>query len=211
MKRNLIYMIAFVPCLYGCMITNLNKQPKGFNIQPSTKSFVLIDAGMTYTPAIVLKKKRVGVIKEVKNQYLIMVTKQLEKQLHLTSITDTTLDPAERNRLSRKDSKIISALQEKYSSSIIYILRYCGGGFRKTGGKKFYNVKTAEYAGFFDTDWIIIQNNTVQEKTVMVSNYHSTKNSATLEFRGPGYKANKDDIIEMAERNAYDFAMLFKY
>jgi hypothetical protein len=199
--------------LQGCKITfHKNREPAGFNISPSAKSFVVIDASTVYTPAIVLKKKRVGIVKEVKNQYLLLVTAALQKQLHLPEVTDSSLDEAAKNKLAGKDAAALKDLQDKHSNAIIFILKDCAGGFlnkgrkRRTGG-----YKSPEYVPYFQSDWIIIQSNTINDKSLYTQGEHSPTDSYSLELRGPGFKANKNEIMETAEMNAMQFAQLFKY
>ncbi len=220
MKIKFLYFIpSLVLMFYGCKISFHNRiVPSGFNIEPGTKSFVLIDGGITSTSGIAIKKTRKGVVKEVKNQYLVMLSTVLQKQLHLNNLTDTTLTEDEKNKLLKKDSVAIANLSKKYSSAIVLILKDCYSGFRRDDVKKVVSFdgkstsKIATYSVFFDTDWIILQGNTINEKTVTASKYHSTRSiESGLLARGPGFEANKKDILEMAEQNAFNVALLFKY
>jgi hypothetical protein len=199
--------------LQGCKITfHKNREPAGLSISPSAKSFVVIDASTVYTPAIVLKKKRVGVVKEVKNQYLLLVTSALQKQLRLADITDSSLDESAKNKLARKDAAALESLQQKHSNSIIFILKDCAGGFLNKGSKRRNGgYKSPEYVPYFQSDWIILQSNTKNEKSLYTQGEHSPRDSYSLELRGPGFKANKNEIMETAEINAVQFAQLFKY
>ena len=203
--------------LIGCVIwaaagcVNLRKQPMGFSIAPATHSFVLIDAGLTATPALVLKKKRVGVVKDVKNQYLVMVSRELQHNFRLVPVVDTGLSVDDREKLIHRDKALIQQLQQRYPASILLILRACGGGFSKSSSHKVAGGRVVEYATFFDTDWIIVHEQQVEKKMVTITSPHSTGGTFQLELRGPGYAANKDDIIEAAEKNALKFAGLFSY
>lgn len=216
MKLTAVYLIM-LPWLIGCKVSfRPATQPPGFNIEPSTKSFVIIDGGITNTPGLAIKKKRESVVKEVKNQYLIMLSNTLQNRLHLNNLTDTTLSDEEKNKLLNKDAVAIANISNKYSTAIVLILKDCYSGFRKGDVTEVSGLdgksKIAEYDVFFDTDWIILQGNMVNEKTVTASKYHSNRSiQSGLLARGPGFEANKKDIMEMAERNAFNVALLFKY
>ncbi len=65
---------------------------------------------------------------------------------------------------------------------------------------------------YFNTGWIILQGKTINTRTVTASTYHSIRSiQSGLLARGPGFQANKKDILEMAEKNAFNVAQLFKY
>lgn len=208
-------------CLLFCSCKvsfNSPVQPIGFNIEPATKSVVLIDGGITTTPGLAIKKKREGVVKEIKNQYLVMLTTELEKQLHLNIITDTTLNEEEKNKLLHKDTGSIAHLTNTYNTAIILILKDCYSGFRQDEVNKVSswdgksNSKVAEYSVFFDTEWIILQGADTKETTVTASKHHSSRTiQSGLLARGPGFAANKEDILSMAVQNAFKVAQLFKY
>lgn len=212
----LLFLLSWMMC--GCKIFHHPADPTGFNIEPGTKSFVVIDAGITYTPGLAIKKRRKGVIKEVKNQYLVTLTRVLQKQLRLNSLTDSTLTADERNKLAKKDPALMASLSKKYNTAIVLILKDCFSGFTHSNVKKIASPdgrstsKIAEYTVFFDTDWIILQGDTINEKMVSASKFHSL-GIIQSEFldRGPGYSSNKNDIQEMAEKNALNVALLFKY
>ncbi len=210
----------FIPLLFCCCKISFHASTPapGFNIEPTTKSIVLIDGGITSTPGIAIKKKREGVVKEVKNQYLVTLSSVLEKELHLTILADTTLTAEEKNKLLQLDSVASTTIRNNYKASIILILRDCNSGFRQGDVRKVPGFdgtstsKVADYAVFFDTDWIILQGNKVFEKTIVASKFHSTRSiSSGLLARGPGFAANKKDILDMAEQNAFNVAQLFKY
>jgi hypothetical protein len=215
-KTKLVYGILFSILLSGCGISfNAPHEPLGFNIEPGIKSFVIIDGGITFTPAIVLKKKRVGVVNDVKNQYLIMLPRVLQKQFNFSNLNDTTLSAEDKNKLLNKDPVAINNICNRYKNSIILILKDCYAGFRKQNvktvispdGKSTY--KSATYSVFFETHWIMLQGNNVNEKTVIASQLHGDK--IEMRLRGPGFTNNKNEIIEMAEQNALKVAQLFKY
>jgi hypothetical protein len=217
--RTLSFFLLSILSFAGCKVSfHSPAEPIGFNIEPTTKSIVLVDAGFTNTPGLAIKKKRESVVKEVKNQYLVMLSSQLQKQSRLNIITDTTLDEQGKKKLVTKDPGVISHLNKTYSGALILILKDCYAGFRQGDVNKVPNAdgktssKVAEYAVFFDTDWIIIQGNSTNEKTVTASKPHSTRSvQSGLLARGPGFSANKSDILEMAGDNAFRVAGLFKY
>jgi hypothetical protein len=219
MRTRSLYLILLIGIFYSCKVSfNAPAEPAGFNIEPNTKSFVLIDGGVTTTPGLAIKKKREGVVKEIKNQYLVMLDTALQKQLNLTSITDTTITTEEKNALLKKDPVAITNLSNRYHSAIVLILKDCYSGFRQGEVKKVSNwdgtsnSKVAEYFVFFDTEWIILQGNAVNEKTVGASRFHSDRTiQSGLLARGPGFEANKKDILEMAQLNAFNVSRLFKY
>jgi hypothetical protein len=218
LKIKLFYIILIGGSLCGCKVTfHPPTEAQGFNIDPNTKSIVLIDCGITTTTGIAIKKKREGVVKEFKNQYLVSLSKVLQDHLHLEIITDTTLSVEEKNKLLQKDSIAITTICSRYKNGIVLILKDCYSGFNQDvrkveswDGKS--TSKVATYSVFFDTGWIIVQGNSVNEKNVSASKFHSTRNVLSgLLARGPGFAANKNDILEMANQNALNVAMLFKY
>ena len=193
-------------------------QPPGLPIAPSTKNFILIDAGNISTPGIAIRKKREEIVGEVRNEYLAILTAAIQKQFYFTGKTDTTLTADDKIKLVQKDSVTIANLRQKYDSTIFFILKNCEAGFRQGDVTKVKNddgkttSKLAEYSVFFDTDWIIIQDNTITEQPVAASRYHSTRSVVSgLLARGPGFQANKEDILLMAQANAQNFTRLFKY
>lgn len=219
MKIKSLYIILFTGILYSCKVSfHAPTEAIGFNIEPSTKSFVLIDGGITTTPGLAIKKKREGVVKEVKNQYLVMLGTALQKQLNLTCITDSTITTEEKTALLKKDPVAITSLSNRHNAAIVLILKDCYSGFRQGEVKKVSNwdgsnaAKIAEYFVFFDTEWIILQGSTLNEKTVSASKFHSDRSiQSGLLARGPGFAANKNDILEMAQQNAFNVSILFKY
>lgn len=218
MNFKTLKLLLILTLLCGCTIFhNHTGGPTGYNIEPGSKSFVVIDGGITFTPGLAIKKRR-GVINEVKNQYFMILSRVLQKELRLKSITDTTLTADERFKLAKKDPAIIANLSKKYNTSIVLILKDCFSGFSKSntkkvwapGGKSYSEI--AEYTVFFDTDWIILQGNTVNEKTVTASKLQSTKSRSTISLSPRvNYNTNKSEIQDVAEQNAYNVAQLFKY
>ena len=219
----ILKFLFFIPLaallFYGCKVSfPTTAEPIGLNIEPNSKSFVLIDGGFTSATGIAIKKKREGVIKEVKNEYLLKLAAILQKQHHLNIFNDTTLTDEDKNKLLKKDTIAIANLSKKYNSAIVLILKNCYSGFRQDDVRKVpasdgtSTTKMASYSVFFDTEWIIVQANTINEKTVIASTYHSTRSiQSGLLARGPGFSANKEDILKMAEENAYNVSQLFKY
>lgn len=219
MKIKAFYFILIFGSLYGCKTTfQPASVPQGLSIDPGTRSIVLVDGGITTTTGIAIKKKREGVVKEVKNQYLGTLSNVLQDQLHLTSIADTTFTSEEKNKLLQKDSIVIANICSRYKNAIVLILKDCYSGFRQDDVRKVESwdgkstSKVARYSVFFDTEWIIMQGNSINEKNVSASKFHSNRTiSSGLLARGPGFAANKNDILEMANQNAINVAMLFKY
>ena len=220
MRLKFLFFIPLAALLfYGCKLSfQTTSVPIGFNIEATSKSFVLVDGGITSTTGIAIKKKREGVVKEVKNEYLLKLAAILQKQHNLNIFNDTTLNEEDKNKLLKKDTIAIANLSKKYNSAIVLILKNCYSGFRKDDVRKVLasdgksTTKMASYLVFFDTEWIIVQANTINEKTVTASKYHSTRTiESGLLARGPGFTANKKDILKMAEENAYNVSQLFKY
>lgn len=218
MKIIFFYLIAFQYLLSGCSIS-FNKPAKtlGLPLDPATKTVVLIDGGLVNTPGLAIVKKRESVVKDVKNQYLIMLSLEMQKQLRLNIISDTTLTEYDKKKLLDKDPGTTANINQRYNNAIVMILKDCYGGFRQGGVDKIESfdgsvTRRAHYSVFFDTEWIIVQGNNLNERSVAASEYHSERNvQSGLLARGPGFQANKKNILEMAEKNAFKVAQLFKY
>lgn len=216
MKWKILYTILIILSGIKCK-TIYPVIEYGYNIPPDTKSFVVIDGGISSAPGIVIKKKRNEVVKEMKDQYLISLSSVLQKKSGITCINDTALTTDAKNMLLQKDSSAIAGLRNIYKSSIILILKDCSAGFRqgdinKTKDSNGNTSKTAEYDVFFDADWMIIADSTIHERTISASRYHSIRNVLSgLLARGPGFETNKEDILAMAQQNASSVALLFKY
>lgn len=72
-------------------------------------------------------------------------------------------------------------------------------------------LKTAYYPVFLNTDITIIQGDQLFRKRITASRKHSNRSVINgLLTRGPGYKANKKDIAEMASSNAGNLYGLFR-
>lgn len=215
MKWKILYTILIILFCIRCK-TIYPVIEYGYTIPPDTKSFVVIDGGISSAPGIAIKKKRNEVVMEIKDQYLITLSSALQKP-GINCITDTPLSADTKNILLQKDSSAIAGLRNIYKSSIILILKDCSAGFRqgdinKTKDQNGNTSKTAEYDVFFDTDWMIITDSTIHERTISASKYHSSRNVLSgLLARGPGFEANKEDILAMAKQNASSLALLFKY
>jgi len=215
MKMRLVCLTLLIVLTDGCK-TTFPVIKKGYNIVPGTKSFVLIDGGITSAPGMAIKKKRNEVVKEVKEQYFIALSGDIQKQLHLSSVTYTILNAEERNMLLQKDLAAIAKIRDNYKSAIILILKECSAGFRQGDVNKIKNAdgtsKTAEYNVFFDAEWMILQDSAIHERTISAFRYHSSRSVLSgLLARGPGFEANKEDLLEMARQNASSVALLFEY
>ena len=218
MKVFVYYLVLLHYLLNSCSVSFNNPVTiPALPINPATKTLILIDGGMINTPGLVIVKKRESVVKDVRDHYLIMLSAEIKKQLRLNFISDTTLTEDVRKKLVSKDSLTIANLNKKYVNAIVMVLKGCYGGFRQEGVDKVKNPdgsisKRAEYTVFFDTDWIITQGNTTIERSITASEYHSDRSiQSGLLARGPGFEANKKDILAMAEKNAFKVAQLFKY
>lgn len=218
MKVFCFYLILFHCFLSSCSVSFNNpvKIP-GLQINPATRTLILIDGGMINTPGLALVKKRESVVADVKNHYLVMLSAEIQKQLPLTFISDTTLTEEDKKKLINKDSLTIANLNNKYGNAIVMVLKGCYGGFRQESVDKVKAFdgsvsRTAQYSVFFDTDWVIAQGNTTIERSIVASEHHSERSiQSGLLARGPAFQANKKDILAMAEKNAFKVAQLFKY
>lgn len=218
MKLITFSFIALVCGMPGCSVS-FKKPPviPGLSIGPGTRSFVLIEGGIIHTPGLAITKKRQEVVKEIRNEYLGILSAGIQKHLLLICHSDTTLSEDEKKKLLQKDSTVIANLEKRYDSSIILILKDCYSGFRQEGVNKETardgtTSKIAEYSVFFDTHWIVLQAKTIRERNIEASNYHSSRSiQSGLLARGPGFQANKKDIMEMAIKNAWNVVQLFQY
>ncbi|HUR12615.1 MAG TPA: hypothetical protein VM012_14665 [Flavitalea sp.] len=192
------------------------KIPAAFPIKDSLKTFVLIDAAEVVTTGMTLLKKRKAVLEDVKKEYMQMVPEWVENELKIKAITDTSLTADQKKKLLLYDSAMISMLRDRHGAEVIAILKNCYGGFEQddvvtekdNDGTK---TKTAFYSVFFESTWQVIQGNKNEEKTVRASKPHSSRSVASgLLARGPAFKANKSDILQVASDNAFNFTGLFE-
>ena len=210
-----IRKLLLITFFFGCK-TTFPIIEKGYTLAPEIRSFVLIDGGHTATPGMAIKKKRTEVVKEIKDQYLSFLSDAFKKQLNLNTIIDTTLTTGEKEELLLKDSASIAKIRHKYKSALILVVKECTAGFRQgeinktksSDGKS--TSKTAEYDVFFDAELMIIQDTSIHGRNIESSRYHSSRSVLSgLLARGPGFEANKEDILRMAQQNAFSVALLF--
>ncbi len=204
--------------LAGCKSLSFTQKtlPAEIPIQDFSKSIVVIDAGDVYTPGLALTKKREAVVTSIKNSYFANLPDVLKKDLQLSAFRDTILTDDEKKRLLQNDDAVRLKLATKYGANIFIILQNYEGGFsqddivrtKKNDGS---TDKTAYYSVFFNTDITVIQGDQLYHKRITASREHSKRSVLSgLLARGPGYEANKKDILAMANRNASNLSGLFR-
>ena len=190
--------------------------PAEFPLKDTGKSFVFIDAADVKTPGIAILKKREQVLDEVKKEFVQLLPAAIEAHLPVSVTVDTSLSELSIWKLLSDDSTVISELRRKHKADVIVVLKNCFGGFeqdnidteKKADGSK---SKTAYYSVVFQSTWQILYKNMHVEKQVLARRPHSSRSVASgLLARGPGYQANKQDIMNMAKQNAYEFTGLFR-
>ncbi len=211
-----VLIIGFA--ISGCKSMSFTQKtlPAEIPIQNFLKSIVVVDAGDVYTPGLAITKKREAVVTSIKNMYFSNLPDVLRKDLQLPVFRDTILTDDEKNRLLQNDDAMRLKLATKYGANIFIILQNYEGGFSqdevvRTKNNDGSTSKTAYYSVFFNTDITVIQGDQLYRKRITASREHSNRSVLSgLLARGPGYEANKKDIISMANRNASNVSGLFR-
>lgn len=221
MKKNVPFLlVVFVAgfALTGCKSMSFARKtlPAEIPVQNYSKSIVIIDAGDVYTPGLAITKKREAVVTSIKNIYLSNLPDILKNDLQIPVFRDNSLTDEEKNRLLQNDDAIRLKLVTKHSANIFIILQNYEGGFSQDEIVRSKNTdgstkKTAYYSVFFNTDITVIQGDQLYRKRITASREHSNRSVLSgLLARGPGYEANKKDIVAMANRNAGNLSGLFR-
>ena len=190
--------------------------PAEYRIKDSTQTFLIIDAAEVLTTGIAIVKRREAVMQNVKTEYLSVVPDLVTMQLSMPVVIDTSLTNDQKNRIVMGDKRIIDTLRSRHNAGVIGVLLNCYGGFEKDdvvteknqdGSKS----KTAFYSVFFESTWQVIADDVFQQKTIMARKPHSSRPIISgLLARGPGFKANRKDLLEISRENAYNFTGLFQ-
>ena len=204
--------------LTGCKSMSFTQKtlPAEIPVQDFSKSIVVIDAGDVYTPGLAITKQREAVVTSIKNIYFSNLPDILRKDLQIPAFRDTILTDEEKNKLLQNDDATRLKLVNKYKANIFIILQNYEGGFSqddvvRTKNNDGSTSKTAYYSVFFNTDITVIQGDQVYRKRITASREHSKRSVLSGLFaRGPGYEANKKDILGMANRNASNLSGLFR-
>jgi hypothetical protein len=204
--------------LPGCKSLSFTQKtlPAEIPVQDYSKSIVVIDAGDVYTPGLAITKKREAVVTSIKNMYFSNLPDLLKKDLQVPAFRDTILTDDEKTKLLQNDDAVKLKLATKYGANIFIILQNYEGGFSqdevvRTKNNDGSTNKTAYYSVFFNTDITVIQGDQLYRKRIVASREHSNRSVLSgLLARGPGYEANKKDIISMANRNASNVSGLFR-
>lgn len=211
-------VLLFGFTLVGCKSMSFTQKtlPAEIPVQDFSKSIVVIDAGDVYTPGLAITKKREAVVTSIKNIYFSNLPDVLRKDLQLPVFRDTILTDEEKSRLLQNDDAVRLKLATKYGANIFIVLQNYEGGFSqddvvRTKNNDGSTSKTAYYSVFFNTDMTVIQGNQLYRKRITASREHSNRSVLSgLLARGPGYEANKKDILSMANRNASNVSGLFR-
>lgn len=210
--------IGSLMIIAGCKSMSFTQKtlPAEINIQDLSKSIVVIDAGDVYTPGLAVTKQREAVVNSIKNIYFSNLPDVLRKDLQLPVFRDTSLTDSEKSLLLNNDDNVRLKLAEKYKANIFIILQNYEGGFSqddvvRTKNNDGSTSKVAHYSVFFNTELTVIQGSQLYRKRIVASREHSQRSVLSgLLARGPGYEANKKDILAMSERNAGYVSGLFR-
>lgn len=211
-----LFCLWLVSCTAVIPLSEPVTIPAEFPLKDSGKSFVFIDAADVSTPGIAIVKKREQVLEEIKKEFVQLIPVAIESHLPISVIIDSSLSDLIILKLLSGDTGITSELRRKHNADVIAVLKNCFGGFeqdeieteKKADGSK---SKTAYYSVVFQSTWQIIYRNMDVEKQVSARRPHSSRSVASgLLARGPGYQANKKDLLNMARENAFEFTGLFR-
>ena len=218
MKNILIVLTAILvsSCETTAPLTQNTLIPAEYKIRDSTQTFVIIDAADIMTTGIAIVKRREAVMQNVKSEYLSVVPDLVTTQLSMPVVMDTSLTLDQKSRVLQGDRNILDSLRNRHNAGVIGVLLNCYGGFEKDevvteknqdGSKS----KTAYYSVFFESTWQVIVDNINQQKIIMARRPHSSRPIISgLLARGPGFKANRKDLLEISRENAYEFTGLFQ-
>ena|SRR5687768_90049 len=211
----IILAALFTGCATPALVTQSFHVPAEFPVADSTRTFLIVDAAEIMTTGIALVKRREAVMQDVKTDYLKVIPGIVTEKLSMPVVIDTTITAEQKTRILAHETKTIDSLLAKHHAEILVVLKNCYGGFEKddvvtekndNGSKS----KTAYYSVFFESTWQVIQGRMYREKVIMARKPHSSRPIVSgLLARGPGFKANREDIVEMARVNAFDFTALF--
>lgn len=203
---------------FGCKppMVSYKVVPPQIPIQDSTKAILLIDAGNIYTPGIAITKKREAVVTDLVKNYLPALQQQVRVLLPVKAVLASSVSPELIQALQSHEQATVDSLLQQYHAGILVVLQAYDAGFNQdeivrntnsSGGTE----KTAFYSVFFTTNASIYQANNWYSKTVQVSLPHSKRSVLSgLLARGPGYEANKKDIVEMMHLNIDKLCSLFR-
>jgi hypothetical protein len=209
-------MVMAIGCSTPMPLMESVRIPAEFPVKDTTRNFLIIDAAEVMTTGIAIVKRREAVLQDVKAEYLRLVPELFETQLSMKAVIDTSVTEDQKKRILAHERNILDSLRSRHNAEIIVVFLNCYGGFEKDdvvteknddGSKS----KTAYYSVFFESTWKVIQNGIDKQKIIMARKPHSNRPIVSgLLARGPGFKANKKDILEMARDNAYNFTGLFQ-
>ena len=217
--RLFLSLIAIATLLLSsCSILQVSYRtdPPYITVKDSSKSLVLIDAGNVKVPGVQFSKNRDEVVTETKVLYIDSLYQGLQKELPLTIVLDSLITPDDKLKALQGDSAILAAISRKYHAALVMVLTDYSAGFNQDEVKKEKlsnggTSKTAYYSVFFNSHWIIWQDTTLRRKDVLASELHSDRSVVSgLLARGPGYKANRKAIENIANVNVRNVLELFK-
>ena len=118
-------------------------------------------------------------------------------------------------QLLAKNKLVAEKILREYNASILIVIKKEEGGFKlnKVEKIKYTNgkiAKTALFDVFFQTNALIIQDNSFTEKEIYVSKYHSERTIlGNTPIKSPKEKNYRDDIISMSKENSKKLVHLF--
>jgi len=213
---NLIVLLTILFSQCKILQVSYRTEPPFIAIKDSAKALVIIDAGTVAVPGIAMVNKREEVVKETKELYMDSLYLRLQRELPIPVIIDSLINPDDKFKVSQGDTGVLAAIAQQHNAALVMVLTDYGGGFSQEGVRKEKAAdgttsKTASYDVFFNTNWIIWQQDTLRRKDVLASEPHSERTVFSgLLARGPGYKANRKAIEYIANTNVRNVLELFK-
>ena len=214
--KHCITFIIFI-FLFGCkpILISYKTVPPQISIKDSTKSVLLIDAGNIISPGIAITQKREKVVTDIAKNYLPTLQQQLGGIIPIKTVIPDSISPVTLEQLLMHNENTIDTLLKQYNANIILLLKSYYAGFSQDRVEKIKNSsggteKIVYYSVFFDLEASVFQSNEWIDKTINVNRPHSSREVfSALLARGPGYEANKKDILDMMKKNVTKFSELF--
>jgi len=218
MVKYLLFLLiigAFVSCKSTSYTYKYKSLPPEVEIQDSTKGIVLINAELLPEFVIAVANNSESPASVAKSNYLTNLSKAFEEDLKLPTSVVNNLNKEDVQQLLAKNKLVAEKILREYNASILIVIKKEEGGFKlnKVEKIKYTNgkiAKTALFDVFFQTNALIIQDNSFTEKEIYVSKYHSERTIlGNTPIKSPKEKNYRDDIISMSKENSKKLVHLF--